>query len=144
MLLAAAGAATLLPSASAAAGQEKKGSGVNREKPVPSKAAPDSHGARQLFAVVDQYGKLRRGLHAVSARRLDVGVYEVIFNRDVRRGAYLATVGGHYYEGMPAAGMASVVGRATEPRAVVVCVFSASGAFDSGFHLLVVCPEGYA
>ena len=138
----AAGAAVVGTSAAVAAAADGKKSKVNSEKPVPSKAVPESYGPRELFAVVDGQGKLRRGFHAVSAKRLDVGMYEVIFNRDVRRGAYLATVGGHDWGGLPGSATIGVVGRATDPHGVLVVIND--GAMDAGFHLLVVCPDGYA
>jgi hypothetical protein len=125
-----------------AAAADGKKSKVNSEKPVPSKAVPESYGPRELFAVVDGQGKLRRGLHVVSTKRLDVGTYEVIFKRDVRRGAYLATIGGHSWGGLPASATIGVMGRASDPRGVVVV--TNGGAIDAGFHLLVVCPDGYA
>src|SRR5207244_10914434 len=116
----------------------------NTEPPVASKAKPESVGPRELFAVVDRDGTLRRGLHAASSQALDVGVYEVIFNRDVRRGVYVATLGGPGFEGIPTGGSISVVGRATDPRGVLVYVTDLSGSqLAIGFHLLVLCPEGY-
>jgi hypothetical protein len=118
---------------------------TNTEPIVPSKSSKESTGPRELFAVVDRHGKLTRGLHADSSRRLDVGVYEVIFSRDVRRGAYLATTGGVDFAGIPLAASASVNGRATNPRGVLVYTTNlSSDPIDCGFHLLVVCPEGFA
>src|SRR5262245_3673733 len=116
----------------------------NSEPAVASKATPESYGPRELFAVVDSDGHLKRGLTAVSSKRLGRGVYEVIFTRDGRRGVYLATPGGPGYEGTPPAAVASVMGRATEPRGVLVYTVDMTGApLASGFHLLVVCPEGH-
>src|SRR5262245_28232390 len=143
-LMAAGGAGALAASAAGAAepAQEKK---HNTEPPVASRAKPDGYGPRELFAVVDAEGNLKRGLHAVSSKRLGMGVYEVVFARDVRRGVYLATPGGHGYEGVPLAAAASVMGRATEPNGVLVYTVDMTGApTATGFHLLVVCPEGYA
>jgi hypothetical protein len=138
-------AATGAGAMAAGAEQSEKKPRHNTETPVPSKAGPDVYGPREMFAVVDSQGDLKRGLHAVSSRRLDVGVYEVTFARDVRRGAYLATAGGHGYEGIPLAAVASVIGRASEPRGVLVYTSGMNGnPLDVGFHLLVVCPEGYA
>jgi hypothetical protein len=98
-----------------------------------------------LFAVVDWEGKLRRGLHAVSAKRLGLGYYEVVFDRDVRRGAYVATTGGYGYEGVPPSAIANVMGRASNPRAVFVYVSDLTGSpLAAGFHLVVICPEGFA
>jgi hypothetical protein len=143
--VAAAGAVGL--GAGAAAGDEAPGKKpkANHEEPVHSKALPDTHGPRELFAVVDMNGRLQRGLHAVAARQLDVGTYEVIFSRDVRKGAYSATVGGHGYDGLPRAGVISVMGRASDPKGVLVFTSDVTGApSNMGFHLLVLCPDGYA
>jgi hypothetical protein len=138
----AAGAAVVGTSVAAASAADAEKPKVNSEKPVPSKAVPESYGPREMFAVVDGQGKLQRGFHAISAKRLDVGMYEVIFNRDVRRGVYLATVGGHSWGGLPASATIGVMGRATDPRGVLVVI--SGGSIDSSFHLLVVCPDGYA
>ena len=139
------GAAVLTATAPAAAQPAAKKSKANAEPPVHSNAKPESYGPRELFAVVDMQGNLKRGLHVVAAGSLETGVYEVIFNRDVRRGVYLATPGGHGYEGVPLAAAASVMGRASDPRGVLVYTTDLTGApLATGFHLLVVCPEGYA
>jgi hypothetical protein len=144
---AAAGAAAIGVSAAASA-QEPKGKKPrkgNDEAPVHSKASPDEHGPREMFAVVDADGTLRRGMHVAACGAVDIGIYEVIFKRDVRRGVYLATIGGHGYEGLPPTGYVSVQGRSTNPRAVLVSTASAQGEnVNMGFHLLVVCPDGYA
>jgi hypothetical protein len=69
----------------------------------------------------------------------------VIFKRDVRRGVYLATVGGPGYAGLPPTGYVSVQGRSTNPRGVLVSTASAQGEnVNMGFHLLVLGPDGYA
>jgi hypothetical protein len=144
-LAATAGAGGLAASAVAAAQPAEKKSKVNTERPVEGTATADRHGARELFAVVDWEGNLKRGLHAVSAKRLAVGHYEVIFDRDIRCGAYVATTGGHGYEGVPPAAIANVMGRANNPRAVLVLTSDMTGsARAAGFHLVVICPDGYA
>jgi len=144
-LVAATGAAALAASAGAAAEPAQAKKKHNSEAPAASRAKPDSYGPRELFAVVDAEGNLKRGLHAVSSRSLGLGVYEVVFARDVRRGVYLATPGGHGYEGLPPAAAASVMGRATDPSGVFVYIVDLTGApLATGFHLLVFCPEGYA
>jgi hypothetical protein len=139
------GSVSLVASAEAAADPAPRSVKANHEDGVVSSAAAESCGARELFAVVDESGKLVRGLHAVSAKLLDVGCYEVVFARDVRRGAYVATAGGHGYSGVPVAAVANVMGRATNPRAVFVYVADMTGQpLASGFHLVVICPEGFA
>jgi hypothetical protein len=139
------GVVALARSAAAADTAPAKRRHRNPGPAVPGTTKPDSHGPRELFAVVDFEGTLRRGLHAASSQRLDLGVYEVLFARDVRRGVYLATVGGHGYEGVPVAASVSVMGLASDPRGVLVYTSDLTGApIATGFHLLVVCPEGYA
>src|SRR5262245_27696610 len=88
-LAATTGAAALATAAAAAGDPPPQKPKVNNEPPVEGNATAESYGARELFAVVDWEGKLRRGLHAVSAKRLGLGYYEVVFDRDVRRGAYV-------------------------------------------------------
>ena len=118
---------------------------ANAEPPKESTAAAERYGPRELFAVVDADGNLKRGMHVVSSLRLDLGLYEVIFNRDVRRGVYLITPGGCGYSGIPLPAAASVTGRATDPRGVLVYITGLEGdPLACGFHLLAVCPEGFA
>ena len=139
------GAAVLGASAVASPETQTKTQKHNTEPPVASKASPDSYGPREMFAVVDADGTLKRGMPVVSATRLGLGTYEVIFVRDVRRGVYLATGGGHGYVGVPLPAAISVIGRATDPRGILVYVTSMTGdPQDSAFHVLVICPEGYA
>jgi hypothetical protein len=144
-LAATAGAAALTASAAGAAEQPPQKPKVNNEPPVEGITSAERYGARELFAVVDAEGKLRRGLHAVSATSLGLGYYEVVFDRDVRRGAYVATPGGPGYTGVPLSAAASVLGRVNNPRAVFVFVTDLTGApLACGFHLVVLCPEGFA
>jgi hypothetical protein len=144
-LAATAGAVALAGTAAGADDPPPKNLKANNEPPVEGITNAESYGARELFAVVDWEGKLRRGLHAVSSKSLGVGYYEVVFDRDVRRGAYIATSGGHGYVGVPLAAIANVMGRANNPRAVFVFVADLTGApLAAGFHLVVTCPEGFA
>jgi hypothetical protein len=144
-LAATVGAAALGETAAEAADPPGQKTKHNTESPVESTATAESFGPRELFAVVDSEGNLRRGMHVASTQSLGRGVYEVIFKRDVRRGVYVATAGGHGYAGMPLSGVASVTGRANNPRAVLVFMSDLQGdPLACGFHLLVVCPEGFA
>ena len=93
-----------------------------------------------LFAVVDANGTLARGRRAVSATRLGTGAYEVVFRRDVRRCAYVATIGLSGSAGSSLPGEITVVGRAGNDRGVFVTTHSSGGASaDLGFHLTVHC-----
>jgi hypothetical protein len=144
-VVASTGVAALAGAAAAADPPAGKKPKLNPGPAAPGTTKPDSYGPRELFAVVDSEGNLKRGLHAVSSRVLDIGVYEVRFARDVRRGVYLATAGGHGYEGIPLAASVAVMGLAPDPRGVLVYTTDLTGApLATGFHLLVVCPEGYA
>ncbi len=143
---AAAGAAALGVSMAAGQTQTKKPlPHANAGPAAPSKAGPDDHGPREMFAVVDSRGMLRRGMHVAGIAYLGTGLYEVLFKRDVRRGVYLATIGGCANEGLPPQGYVSVEGCAKDPRGVIVSTANAQGEnVDLGFHLLVICPDGYA
>src|SRR5688572_22705170 len=98
----------------------------------------DEDDASTMFAVVDANGTLARGRKAVSATRLGTGVYEVVFRKDVRKGAYLATIGLSGAAGASLPGEITVVGRAGNDRGVFVTTHSSGGAAaDLGFHLAV-------
>jgi hypothetical protein len=140
----AAGASALATTAALATAAQERPK-ANSEPPVQSKATADSRGPRECFAVVAADGTLKRQMHVESARHLAAGTYEVIFKQDVRRGVYVATLGGSDFQGLPPVGQLGVMGRANNPRGVLVTIGDASGnPLDAGFHLLVVCPEGYA
>jgi hypothetical protein len=93
-----------------------------------------------LFAVVNANGTLARGHKAVSATRLGTGAYEVVFRKDVRSCAYLATIGLSGSAGSSLPGEITVVGRSGNDRGVFVTTHSSGGASaDLGFHLAVHC-----
>jgi hypothetical protein len=93
-----------------------------------------------LFAVVNANGTLARGHKAVSATRLGTGAYEVVFRKDVRSCAYLATIGLSGSAGSSLPGEITVVGRSGNDRGVFVTTHSSGGApADLGFHLAVHC-----
>ena len=75
-LAASAGAVALAGTAAQAADPPAQKAKHNTEPPVASTAAPESFGPRELFAVVDSEGNLKRGMHVAASRRLDRGVYE--------------------------------------------------------------------
>jgi hypothetical protein len=124
---------------------KKPASPINCEPAAPSNARADDHGPREMFAVVDDRGRLKRGMHVARVAYLGPGFYEVVFRRDVRRGVYLATIGGHGDAGLPPTGYVSVQGRSNDPRGVLVSTSNTMGEnVNMGFHLLVICPDGYA
>lgn len=114
---------------------------------VQSRAAAASSGATVLSAVVSAEGTLIRGKHVISTSKVDIpdGAYEVIFDRDVRNGTYVATIGKTDAVGVEPSGEITVAGRFSDPRGVFVATNDSSGNFsDRSFHLIVVCPEGFA
>jgi hypothetical protein len=103
-------------------------------------AGDDDDGTSTFYAVVNANGTLARGFKAVSAQRLGLGAYEVVFRKDVRNCAYVATIGLSGSAGASAPGEITVVGRAGNDRGVFVTTHSSGGAFaDLGFHLAVHC-----
>jgi hypothetical protein len=108
-------------------------------------ALAETPGPSELFAVVNADGTLARGLYAVSSTRFAPGEYEVIFNRDVTRGVFVASIGDSGSSGIPPAGMITTVGRAGNPNGVFIATYSLNGSFaDHGFHLAVLSLQGFA
>lgn len=94
--------------------------------------------AQILFAVVDANGSLIRGFGTISATRLGVGTYQVVFSHDLTRSAYLGTLGLPGSVGGSPSGEIAVVGRAGVPNGVFVQTFTSAGApADRAFHLAV-------
>ena len=93
-------------------------------------------------AVVSSIGQLIRGRGVSSAARTSTGRYQVIFNRDVRGCAYVATVGDTSAAGPPA-GTASVRSLPTNVNGVDVRTVDYNSNGDTlankPFHLLVSC-----
>ncbi|MEV0329728.1 hypothetical protein AB0H63_25240 [Micromonospora echinospora] len=90
------------------------------------------------FAVVASNGTLARGQDAVSVIKYGAGQYEVIFNRVVSRGAYVATIGDSANCCIPLGGEVSVAPRLDTPNAVFVQTRNYNGtAYDRPFHLHV-------
>ena len=120
----------------------------NSQPSTSEAAADDSSGSfqtlqvrRVVWAVVNSDGTLARGQGALDANRLDVGQYEVLFDRVVRRCAYTATIGISRAVGVEAPGEITVAGRAGARNGVFISTHDSTGAFaDRGFHLTVNCP----
>jgi hypothetical protein len=93
-----------------------------------------------LFAVVNADGTLARRFGAVSSQRLALGSYEVIFNRNVRDCAYVATIGLSGSTGSSPPGEITVVGRFNNANGVFLTTSNSAGTLaDLGFHLAVHC-----
>jgi hypothetical protein len=91
------------------------------------------------YAVVSSAGILARRRGVTSAARTGTGRYQVIFNRDVRNCAYVATQGG-VGAVTPPSGSISVASLASNVNGVEVHTFSSQpNAVNRSFHLLVNC-----
>ncbi|MGD9507594.1 MAG: hypothetical protein AB7I59_00855 [Geminicoccaceae bacterium] len=94
------------------------------------------------WAVVNQNGTLARGKGAVSSGYAFAGVlgsYRVVFNKDVSKCAYQATLGTEY-PSTPASGEIAVAPDAANVRAVHVATRTSAGvATNRPFHLFVSC-----
>jgi hypothetical protein len=106
---------------------------------VPATLAGLPPTAQAFFAVVNANGTLARGFQALSATRLGVGVYQVLFSHDITGSAYIGTIGLTGSLGGSPPGQISVVGRAGAPNGVFVQTFNSAGApADLAFHLAVL------
>jgi hypothetical protein len=92
------------------------------------------------FAVVGANGVLARGRGVSSSVRTGAGRYQVIFNRDVRGCALVAT-GGVIGATTPGPAPLSTALLASNVNGVVVRTFNNNGTAgeDHSFHLLVAC-----
>jgi len=103
---------------------------------VPATTAGMPPTAQAFFAVVSQTGALVRGFGAVSALRLAVGTYQVVFSHSLLGSAFIGTIGLPGSVGASAPGEITVVGRAGIPNGVFVQTFTSAGVLaDRGFHL---------
>ncbi|BCJ62760.1 hypothetical protein [Micromonospora endophytica] len=94
--------------------------------------------AQLFWAVVESTGVLVRGFGVVSATRITVGQYQVVFSHDLTRSAYVGSIGLTGSVGASPSGQIAVVGRAGVPNGVFVQTFSGTGvAADRAFHLTI-------
>ena len=114
------------------------GAAILESKLGPVPAAGTAEGsARQ--AVVTGAGLLARGRGVTSSTRVAEGRYQVIFNRDVRGCAYLASIG-DAGAAAPAAGLVETSQLASNVNGVALRTQNSDGTpRDRPFHLLVSC-----
>jgi hypothetical protein len=106
---------------------------------VPAPRAGDSESKKTAFAVVNGDGTLARGAGAASSTKLSTGQYQVLFKKDVNKGAFLATIGLSADAGVSPPGEIVVNQRAGTTNGVFVQTSNSSGApEDRSFHLAVV------
>jgi hypothetical protein len=109
---------------------------------VPIAALAGSAAGVDLWAVVNGDGVLVRGKGQGAgdpASRLGGGIYDAVFNRDVRACSYQATLGG-VGTGGPPRGQVSVTSHPTNVNGVRVRTEDDAGTpADKSFHLAVFC-----
>lgn len=92
------------------------------------------------FAVVSANGVRARSKCAKSSSRSAVGQYLIVFDADVRRCSFQATLGLAAFQGISPAGEIAVVGGFGTTNGVFVQTFNSAGAAtDRAFHLTVIC-----
>jgi hypothetical protein len=118
--------------------------GAPRPNTVPSTTATGpgtSVSGGDRFAVVRADGTTARGKGVLSSLNVGPGSYEVIFNRNVTRCAFLATIGSAAASGTEPTGEVTTVRRVGTTNGVFLTTTDSTGAAaDRGFHLLVACP----
>jgi hypothetical protein len=102
-----------------------------------------AHGSSH-FAVVNAGGQQVRARGTTSSARTDNGVYQVIFDRDVRACAYYATIGSPTAAGPPPSGQIMVSSLASNVNGVEIRTNdgddpSPGAPVNRPFHLLVLC-----
>jgi hypothetical protein len=95
-----------------------------------------------LWAVVNKFGVLQRaGCPGTSSAFVGDG-YQVLFYRNVRHCAYVASAGNAGSRDVPIPAVVSTVGRAGRVKGVFVGVVDLSGnRIQRGFHLIVECKQ---
>jgi hypothetical protein len=104
-------------------------------------AGTDSPAATGFYtAAVDNNGNLVRGENATNARRLGQGIYEVIFNANVKNCVRVASIG-LPNTGDPPPGVISTAARKNNNRGVYIRTGDTSGfSANRPFQLIVICP----
>jgi hypothetical protein len=109
---------------------------------VPSAGLAASALGVDLWAVINSDGVLVRGRGqgvGDPASRTNTGIYDAVFNRDVRNCAYFAVLGA-VGTGGPPQGQVSVTSHPTNVNAVRIRTENDGGAVaDKSFHLIVIC-----
>jgi hypothetical protein len=137
------------------AGTSFAASGAGPNSAGPSSAGPNSGGAaartgtavsagslcQSLWAVVNANGALARaGCPGTTSAVSAGGGYQVLFPRNVRHCAYLATVGTSGTADIPPDGTASVTQLTASVDGVFVATYNSAAAFtNEPFHLSVTC-----
>jgi hypothetical protein len=120
--------------------QDGRPSTAQEKRDISAKAAAGNVGTAVFYATVSASGKLAQGVGAVSAQNFSAGFYEVIFNIDVSKGAYVATAACADPSTWcnPPAIIVSVSPRQNNANGVFIETYNAAGQLtNSGFNLIV-------
>ncbi|MDQ3963713.1 MAG: hypothetical protein M3277_07380 [Actinomycetota bacterium] len=111
----------------------------NWKKHIRPKA--DTRYVRPLTAFVNSSGFLARGTGATSSSKVDSGVYEVVFDRDIPgQCVFQATIVANQADETSDNGQIAVSPRFTADEPVTVRTYGADGAAeDRGFWLALIC-----
>jgi hypothetical protein len=95
-----------------------------------------------LWAVVNKAGHLERaGCPGTSSKYIGTG-YQVLFSRNVRDCAYVATTGNAGSQDVPSPAIATVAGREGHVNGVFISTVNLAGnPIQRGFHLIVECKQ---
>ena len=95
---------------------------------------------RDFWAVVNADGtRARSTTNLVTSAKVDLGRYEVIFDRDVSSCAHVVSLG-HPTDGSPEEGIVGTASLFENPNGVFVRVRDLAGdLIDAPFHLIVMC-----
>ncbi len=95
---------------------------------------------QRVTAVVKADGSKHRGLGFVSSAKIGTGVYEVFFDRSIKKCAWTGTVGLGGFSGATGAGMVTITGRNGTNNGLFVTTFNGAGtATDLPFLATVTC-----
>ena len=120
-------------------GVDRVGGGAVKESTLATVPSASIADAMARYAVVTSAGVLARGRAVTSAARTSEGRYQVIFDRDVRNCAYLATIA-DAGAAAPPQGEIAASALASNVNAVAVRTERSDGvAADRPFHLIVPC-----
>jgi hypothetical protein len=120
-------------------GNDRVGGGAVKESSLGTVPGASIADGDARFASVTGAGVLARGRNVTSAARTSEGRYQVIFNRDVRNCAFLATIA-DAGAAAPPQGEIAASALSSNVNGVAVRTENSNGAAaDRPFHLIVPC-----
>ena len=136
------GAAALLALSAPAFAQSARDNTDGVELPRSTAGSSTPSCGEGCFAVIRTNGTLARGQGVSRTARLGEGVYEVIFQHNVSRCAFVAPIGRPGFIGVEPPGFITVAGRVGTRNGVFIATWNPAVSFeDRAFHLVVQCPE---